>query len=402
MQTLPQFISDALGEPRERAFGERLGAPEWTFTSSTRMFERARAIAGALRAAGIQRGDRVALIANNRVDWIAADFGALFAGAVVVPVFSTLALDPNGIHLQRFRSEARVRGNGGRRAAHPRRLPEHAAHRLVRWNRCRLARIVRGIGRAGRSGWRRGSRRPRGFDLHVWNHGRSQRRDAEPSQPRLERDRRIATLAAGSCGARSTRALRSTVRAYLRAHDDPHHGAQPFASARDDARLSARGSQIGAAARDESRATHLRARARRDSGSRESRRGPQSKARSVGAYRWPRIRGGDAARWEGKRNAAAAVRDRAEAGALEDQAADRPRSARVFHERQRPAASGHHADVRRHGRPDCRGIRPHRDVAGRHGEPVERDSLRNGRACDFGRPRSRLLRTARSWSRVRT
>jgi long-chain acyl-CoA synthetase len=57
------------------------------------MFERARAIAGALRAAGIQRGDRVALIANNRVDWIAADFGTLFAGAVVVPIFSTLALD---------------------------------------------------------------------------------------------------------------------------------------------------------------------------------------------------------------------------------------------------------------------------------------------------------------------
>jgi long-chain acyl-CoA synthetase len=93
MQTLPQFISDALSEPRERAFGERLGAPEWTFTSSTRMFERARAIAGALRAAGIQRGDRVALIANNRVDWIAADFGTLFSGAVVVPIFSTLALD---------------------------------------------------------------------------------------------------------------------------------------------------------------------------------------------------------------------------------------------------------------------------------------------------------------------
>jgi long-chain acyl-CoA synthetase len=93
MQTLPQFISDALSEPRERAFGERLGAPEWTFTSSTRMLERARSIAGALRAAGIGRGDRVALIANNRVDWIAADFGTLFAGAVVVPIFSTLALD---------------------------------------------------------------------------------------------------------------------------------------------------------------------------------------------------------------------------------------------------------------------------------------------------------------------
>ena len=93
MQTLPQFLSDALREPREHAFAERLGAPEWTYTSSGRMLERAGAIARALHAAGVGSGDRVALIANNRVDWIAADFGILFANCVVVPVFSTLALD---------------------------------------------------------------------------------------------------------------------------------------------------------------------------------------------------------------------------------------------------------------------------------------------------------------------
>ena len=93
MQTLPQFIATALREPRDYAFAERLGSPEWRFTSSTRMIGRAGAIARALRAAGIENGDRVALIANNRIDWIAADFGILFANAVVVPVFSTLALD---------------------------------------------------------------------------------------------------------------------------------------------------------------------------------------------------------------------------------------------------------------------------------------------------------------------
>ncbi len=93
MQTLPEFLSDALREPREHAFAERLGAPEWTITSSARMRERAGAIARALQAAGLRSGDRVALISNNRVDWIAADFGILFANCVVVPVFSTLAID---------------------------------------------------------------------------------------------------------------------------------------------------------------------------------------------------------------------------------------------------------------------------------------------------------------------
>jgi long-chain acyl-CoA synthetase len=93
MQTLPQFITEQLGMPRERAFGERLGKPDWRFTTSSQMLARATAIAYALRNAGIAKGDRVALISNNRVDWIAADFGALLSGAVVVPIFATLALD---------------------------------------------------------------------------------------------------------------------------------------------------------------------------------------------------------------------------------------------------------------------------------------------------------------------
>jgi long-chain acyl-CoA synthetase len=90
---LSQFVDSALTEPRERAFNERLGAAEWTRTSSTRMRERATAIAYGLRAAGVKRGDRVVLIANNSVDWLAADFGIHFAGCVVVPIFATLAPD---------------------------------------------------------------------------------------------------------------------------------------------------------------------------------------------------------------------------------------------------------------------------------------------------------------------
>jgi long-chain acyl-CoA synthetase len=93
MQTLPQYVTQALSTPREQKFAERLGAPSWRFTSAARMLERAQALAYALRAAGVQRGDRVAVISENRVDWLAADFGVLLAGCVVVPIFATLALD---------------------------------------------------------------------------------------------------------------------------------------------------------------------------------------------------------------------------------------------------------------------------------------------------------------------
>jgi long-chain acyl-CoA synthetase len=93
METLPQYISAALASPGPHAFAERLGAKEWRFTSSRGMLARASSIACALRFSGIERGDRVALIADNRVDWIAANFGILLAGCVVVPVFATLAHD---------------------------------------------------------------------------------------------------------------------------------------------------------------------------------------------------------------------------------------------------------------------------------------------------------------------
>ena len=96
MQTLPEFISKALSPARERAFAERLGHPEWRYVSSTQMLARARSIAAALRGAGVERGQRVALISQNRVDWIATQFGILTAGCVVVPMFATQALDQLG------------------------------------------------------------------------------------------------------------------------------------------------------------------------------------------------------------------------------------------------------------------------------------------------------------------
>ena len=93
MHTLARFIDAALADARPQAFAERLGRPEWTFTSTSAMRERAGRIARALRTAGVERGDRVALVAENSVAWIAASFGIHFAGAVPVPVFSTQALD---------------------------------------------------------------------------------------------------------------------------------------------------------------------------------------------------------------------------------------------------------------------------------------------------------------------
>jgi fatty-acyl-CoA synthase len=56
--------------------------------SYAELARRAACVATALRSRGFERGDRVGLLMNNRVEWLEAFFGAAIAGAVVV-AFST-------------------------------------------------------------------------------------------------------------------------------------------------------------------------------------------------------------------------------------------------------------------------------------------------------------------------
>jgi len=50
------------------------------------LWEGARRVAGGLRGAGVQQGDRVAIRLANGIDWVLAFFGAQLLGAAVVPV----------------------------------------------------------------------------------------------------------------------------------------------------------------------------------------------------------------------------------------------------------------------------------------------------------------------------
>ena len=93
MPTIPAYIRELLAEPRPNALNERV-AGTWQATSTTRMQERVDDLAVALREiGGLQPGDRVALIAENCIDWLVADYAILAAGLVVVPVFATQAFD---------------------------------------------------------------------------------------------------------------------------------------------------------------------------------------------------------------------------------------------------------------------------------------------------------------------
>jgi long-chain acyl-CoA synthetase len=47
-------------------------------------------MARALESWGISRGDRVAILSENRHEWVVADFACLLLGAIVVPIYTTL------------------------------------------------------------------------------------------------------------------------------------------------------------------------------------------------------------------------------------------------------------------------------------------------------------------------
>ena len=90
--TLPAFIAERLSSPRPVALAERRDGRTVSL-SAQEVHRRAATVARDLRGRGIERGDRVAILADNSIEWLIADFGILYAGCVVVPMFATTADD---------------------------------------------------------------------------------------------------------------------------------------------------------------------------------------------------------------------------------------------------------------------------------------------------------------------
>ncbi|HEY3704173.1 MAG TPA: long-chain fatty acid--CoA ligase [Terracidiphilus sp.] len=63
---------------------------DWQPLSSDQIYQRVRAVSHALHDWGVQKGDRVAIIAENRWEWAVTDFAILALGAVDVPIYPTL------------------------------------------------------------------------------------------------------------------------------------------------------------------------------------------------------------------------------------------------------------------------------------------------------------------------
>jgi long-chain acyl-CoA synthetase len=93
VRTLVELVRAALAGPDRPLLYERGAGGDWTPLGTVAVLDRVAAIAAALRDRGLVPGDRVALMSPNRVDWILANLGILFAGCVTVPIYATQAID---------------------------------------------------------------------------------------------------------------------------------------------------------------------------------------------------------------------------------------------------------------------------------------------------------------------
>src|SRR5215469_7622322 len=65
----------------------------WEAISSRQYYGYVVSIARALKQWGLQRGDRVAILSENRPEWMIADFACVCTGLADVPIYSTLTAD---------------------------------------------------------------------------------------------------------------------------------------------------------------------------------------------------------------------------------------------------------------------------------------------------------------------
>jgi long-chain acyl-CoA synthetase len=75
-------------------------AGEWKPIMGRTMYGRVRAMVQAMKGWGIQRGDRVAIISENRWEWPVVDFACMAIGAVDVPLYQTLSVEQVGFMLR--------------------------------------------------------------------------------------------------------------------------------------------------------------------------------------------------------------------------------------------------------------------------------------------------------------
>ena len=89
VKTLNDIFYAIVERNRERVMMHRQ-AIQWVAISSQELYRDVGGVVRGLSAWGLGKGDRIAILSENRPEWVIADFACQMIGAVSVPIYSTL------------------------------------------------------------------------------------------------------------------------------------------------------------------------------------------------------------------------------------------------------------------------------------------------------------------------
>lgn len=102
-RTLVDIFFASIAHDMQRHVMFKRGA-EWQIISSRQLYGYVASLARTLKQWGIQKGDRVAILGENRPEWMIADFACVNSGIVDVPIYATLTAEQTLYLLQNSRA----------------------------------------------------------------------------------------------------------------------------------------------------------------------------------------------------------------------------------------------------------------------------------------------------------
>ena len=92
-KTINEVFRNRVEKSKDRIAVEKKKNGKWEQVTWNEYYDNSRALGLALTRIGVKKGDRVSLLSENRLEWLFSDMGTLGIGAVLVPIYTTLAAE---------------------------------------------------------------------------------------------------------------------------------------------------------------------------------------------------------------------------------------------------------------------------------------------------------------------
>ena len=100
LATLNDIFFAIVSRENPRVTMHRQASGAWVSTSARELYRNVSGVARTLHSWGIAKGDRIAILGENRPEWATADFACQLLGVVSVPIYSTLTAEQTQFMLQ--------------------------------------------------------------------------------------------------------------------------------------------------------------------------------------------------------------------------------------------------------------------------------------------------------------